>query len=213
MTTWDERFRTGEYPTDVEPSPVLREYLDEASGGKALDVACGTGRNAVFLAEQGYDVDAIDQSAEGLRITRKEAAKRGVGERINPIQADATRFEYPAAHYDVVTISFFRILDRLGDLKAALAPDGLLFYQHHLRSDPPAEAGPRSERSRFRANELLHACLDLTVLYYEESSEQWQGDLSVTVEAVARNSHGGTQSYPETDWTTADDGSDSDDAS
>lgn len=104
---------------------------------------------------------------------------------------------YPETHYDIVTVSFFGTLDRLGDLKAALRPGGLLFYQHHLRSDPPAEAGPSSQRYRFRSNELLYACLDLTVLYYEESSEYWQGKLSSTVELVARNSHSGTQSYPE----------------
>lgn len=205
MTTWDERFRTGEYPSDPAPSPVLREYIDEMSTRRALDIACGTGRNAVFLAEQGYEVDALDQSVEGLRITRENAEKRGVAERINLIQTDVTQFEYPENHYDVVTISFFRTLDRLGDIKAALEHDGLLFYQHHLRSEPPAAAGPSSERHRFRSNELLQAALDLTVLYYEESSEQWQGKLSATVELVARNSHGGTQSYPQTRWDTTDD--------
>ena len=200
MTTWDERFRTGEYPSDPEPSRVLREYVPETADGTALDIACGTGRNTVYLAEQGYDVDAIDQSIEGLRITRERASERGVGERIELLQADATAFEYPEAYYDVVTISFFRALDRLSDIKAALKPQGLLFYQHHLRSDPPAEAGPSTDRYRFASNELLHACLDLTVLYYEESSERRNGTRSTTVELIARNTHGGTQSYPETDW-------------
>lgn len=204
MTTWDERFRTGEYPADPDPSPVLREYVDETSDGRALDVACGTGRNAVFLAGLGYEVDAIDRSIEGLRITRANAADRGVDDRVNLIQADATRFDYPEEMYDVVTISFFRTLDRLNDIKAALQPHGLLFYQHHLRSEPPAEAGPNSDRYRFCSNELLRACLDLTVLYYEESSEQWEGQLSATVELVARNSHGGTQSYPITWRLTPD---------
>ncbi len=198
MTDWDERYRTGEYPSELDPSPVLREHVEQTSEGRALDVACGTGRNVVFLAEQGHEVDALDQSIEGLRITRENAEQRGVGDRIDLIRADATRFEFPEDHYDVITLSFFRTLDRLGDLKAALRPDGLLFYQHHLRSDPPAEAGPSTDRLRFRSNELLHACLDLTVLYYEESSEQWQGERSATVELVARNSCGGSQSYPET---------------
>lgn len=198
MTTWDERFRTGEYPSTLDPSPVLREYVDEVDAGRALDVACGTGRNAVFLARQGYETDALDQSAEGLRITRENAADSDVDDRINLIQADATQFDYPERYYDVVTVSFFRNIDRLGDIKAALECGGLLFYQHHLRSDPPAEAGPDTPRNRFGSNELLHACLDLTVLYYEESSEIWQGQLSTTVEIVARKD---TQSYPQTDWT------------
>ncbi|WP_152042620.1 class I SAM-dependent methyltransferase [Salinigranum salinum] len=214
MTTWDERFRAGEYPTEPEPSPVLRAMVETFPDGRALDIATGTGRNAVFLAECGYDVDAIDQSEEGLRITRERAAERGVGDRLSLTQADAREFGYPVAAYDVVTISFFRTLDRLNDVKDALTPGGVLFYQHHLRS-PEATVGPSDARYRFRANELLHACLDLTVLYFEASTEHvgegagagvddGEDDderVSSTATVVARNSHGGSQSYPESHWT------------
>ncbi len=77
MTTWDERFRTGAYPSALDPSPILRSVIDGATDGRAIDVACGTGRNAVFLAEQGFEVDALDQSIAGLRITRENAVDRG----------------------------------------------------------------------------------------------------------------------------------------
>jgi SAM-dependent methyltransferase len=205
MTTWDERFREGEYPQDPEPSPVLRAHLDTLPRGRALDIATGTGRNAVFLAEAGYGVDAIDQSGEGLRITRERAEDRGVADRLSLTQADAREYDYPVETYDVVTISFFRTLDRLNDIKAALTPGGVLFYQHHLRS-PEATVGPSGDRYRFRANELLHACLDLTVLHYEAATEYGReagdGDdrVSATATVLARNSNGGTQSYPETHW-------------
>jgi SAM-dependent methyltransferase len=210
MPTWDERFREGQYPTDPDPSAILREAVDGFPDGRALDVATGTGRNAVFLAERGYDVDAVDQSTEGLRITGERATERGVGDRVSLVEADATEYDYPAETYDVVTISYFRTLDRLNDVKAALKPGGVLFYEHHLRS-PDATVGP-GDRYRFRANELLHACLDLTVLRYETSTERGFGAdagvvddpdvpapddrVSVTAAVVARNSHGGTQSYP-----------------
>lgn len=225
MTTWDERFREGHYPQEPDPEPVLRAMVDTFPDGRALDVATGTGRNAVFLAEQGYRVDGIDQSTEGLRITRERAATRGVDDRLSLTQADAREFDYPDSAYDVVTISYFRTLDRLNDIKSALKPGGILFYQHHVRS-PEATVGPSGNRYRFRANELLHACLDLTILHYEasttspaanegagstESAETTgspdgdgprdEGDrVSATATIVARNSHGGTQSYPETHW-------------
>jgi SAM-dependent methyltransferase len=211
MTTWDERFRTGQYPTDPEPSPMLRAYADTVEGSRALDIATGTGRNAVFLAERGYDVDALDQSEEGLRITRERAGERGVADRLSLTHADAKEYDYPTAEYDLVTISFFRTLDRLNDIKAALTPGGLLFYQHHLRS-PEATVGPSGDRYRFRANELLHACLDLTVLAYEAATERERdsgGDetrVSATATIVARNSQGGTQSYPERRWTAGGSG-------
>ncbi|KTG26935.1 class I SAM-dependent methyltransferase [Haloferax profundi] len=200
MDKWDERFSEGTYPTDPEPSPVLRAYVDTFPDGRALDVAAGTGRNAIFLAQHGYDVDALDQSAAGLEIVDERAAAADISNRVQTVQADATEYEYPVGAYDVVTLSFFRTLDRLGDIKAALKPGGILFYQHHLQSSSPATVGPSTDRYRFQSNELLRACLDMTVLYYEESTEERDDRTSATATIVARNSHGPTQSYPSRHW-------------
>ena len=200
MDKWDERFSEGEYPTDPDPSPVLRAYVDTLPEGRALDVAAGTGRNTLFLANEGYDVDALDQSQAGLDIIEERAAETGVAGRVETIPADATEYDFPEETYDVITISFFRTLDQLGDIKTALKPDGVLFYQHHLQSTPPATVGPSTNRYRFQSNELLRSCLDLTVLYYEESTEERDGRTSATATILARNSHGGTQSYPTRHW-------------
>ncbi|MFD1586539.1 class I SAM-dependent methyltransferase [Halorientalis brevis] len=197
MPTWDERFRTGSYPQDPDPSPVLERYLGAFPDGRALDVAAGTGRNAVFLASEGYQVDAIDQSRAGLEITRDRAGERGVADRLNCIQADVPSYCFPTGTYDVVTISFYRAIDRLADLKEALAPGGALFVEHHLRTTDDVESGPSTDRYRFAANELLRACLDLTVLYYDERTEDRGDDRqSATAQIVARNTTGPRQSYP-----------------
>ncbi|MEF8807358.1 MAG: class I SAM-dependent methyltransferase [Natronomonas sp.] len=201
MSRWDERFECGEYPTDLEPSPVLRRYLDACLDGRALDIATGTGRNAVFLATEGYRVDAIDQSRPGLRLARENARDRDVADRIDWIQADVGSYAFPSATYDLITISFYRAVDRLPDIMDALAPDGVLFVQHHLRTDVPVESGPKGDRYRFAANELLHACLDLTILQYSERIEQREdGRRSAVAEVVARNSSGHRQSYPHIEW-------------
>jgi SAM-dependent methyltransferase len=201
MTTWDERYRRGEYPTDADPSPVLRRYLDACPTGRALDLATGTGRNALFLASEGYRVDALDRSRAGLRLARESAREGDVADRIEWIQADAEEYEFPTGTYDLVTISFYRAVDRFPDIKAALAPGGVLFVQHHLRTDEDVAGGPDSDRYRFAANELLHACLDLTVLYYGERVEdRGDGKRSAVVEIVARNSSGQHQTYPRIDW-------------
>ncbi|WP_336136658.1 class I SAM-dependent methyltransferase [Natronomonas amylolytica] len=201
LSKWDERFEREEYPTDLEPSPVLRRYLDACPDGRALDIATGTGRNAVFLAGEGYRVDAIDQSRPGLRLARENARDRGVADRIDWIQADVESYAFPPATYDLVTISFYRAVDRLPDIKASLTPGGVLFVQHHLRTDESAESGPTDDRYRFAANELLHACLDLTVLQYAERIEERDdGRRNAVVEIVARNSSGNRQSYPHIEW-------------
>ncbi|WP_311173196.1 class I SAM-dependent methyltransferase [Halobellus ordinarius] len=198
MTTWDERFREGEYPTDPDPSPVLERYVDTLPEGRALDIATGTGRNAVFLAREGYRVEAIDQSRVGLEIARENAETHGVAGRTNWIQADVPSFAFPEATYDVITISFYRAMDRLGDIKDALADGGVLFVEHHLRTNDPVDVGPSGDRYRFGANELLHACLDLTVLYFDATTEQLEdGRTTATARIIARNTTGREQSYPE----------------
>ncbi len=194
---WDERFREGEYPQNPETSPVLRRYIDALPDGRALDVATGTGRNAVFLAAHGYQVDGIDQSRAGLEIARENAVDRGVADRTNWIQADVPTYGFPDATYDVITISFYRAVDRFPDITEALAPGGVLFVQHHLRTSDPVDSGPSGDRYRFAANELLHACLDLTVLYYDERTEERSdGRTGALTQILARNSTGHRQSYP-----------------
>lgn len=200
MTTWDERFRAGEYPTDPDPSPVLEQYVETLPDGRALDIATGTGRNAVFLARQGYRVDAIDQSRAGLEIARENADAYSVAERTNWIQADVPSFAFPEGTYDVITISFYRAMDRLADIKDALATGGVLFVEHHLRTSDPVDVGPPDNRYRFGANELLHACLDLTVLYFDATTEQLADvGTTATTKIIARNTTGREQSYPEPD--------------
>jgi SAM-dependent methyltransferase len=201
MVSWDERFRTGDYPRAPDLSPVLGRYLDELPDGRAMDVATGTGRNAVPLAEAGYRVDAVDQSREGLRVARDRARDRGVADRVEWIQADLSTFAFPEETYDLVTVSFYRAVDRFTDIEEALAPGGVLFVQHHLRSSDPVESGPSSDRYRYGANELLYACLGLTVLYFDARTERRaDGRTGATTQILARKSHGASQSYPEVDY-------------
>ena len=199
MTTWawDERFREGEYPQDPDPSEVLKRYVGTFPEGRALDVATGTGRNALPVAAAGYRVDAVDQSREGLRIARENAREAGVDDDIEWIQADLDSFAYPASTYDLVTISFYRPVDRLPDIIEALADGGCLFIQHHLRTTDNVDSGPSGDRYRFASNELLRAGLGLTVLHYDERTTTTDGTTAATAQLVARKSQGGRQSYPD----------------
>jgi len=195
MTSWDERFRQRSYPVDPDPAPVLEQYVETFPDGRALDIATGTGRNAVFLAEQGYTVDGLDKSREGLKIARENAQKRGVNDRCTWIQADAVEYAYPEAAYDVITIRAFQIMERLTDIKAALAPGGVFYYQPHMRTAGRVDYGP-SDRNRVGANELLRVCLDLTVLHYREFADGDEDHRGAHAQLIARNSSGHTQPHP-----------------
>ncbi len=196
MTTWDERFRRGDYPADPDPADLLRQRVETLPDGRALDVATGTGRNAVFLADHGYEVDAVDRSRVGLETTREGARERGVADRVNLVQADLNEYAFPVDSYDVVTVSFFRVVDRLPDLRAALRDGGVLFAEHHLRTTDPVDVGPPGDRYRLAADELLRLCLDMTVLAYEAGREERDGRVAAVARILARNSTGQRQSYP-----------------
>jgi SAM-dependent methyltransferase len=165
---WNERYRSGEFQPPESPSPLLRNAIDSLPHGRALDIATGTGRNALFLAECGYEVDAIDISDEALALARDHAAERSVS--VNWIHADIGDYCLPKQAYDVVVVNFYTVLQRLPDIKDALAAGGVLLYEHHLRSANPVERGPSTDRHRFRSNDLLRSCLDLTILHYEEKT-------------------------------------------
>lgn len=192
---WNERYRNADFGQSTVPSQPLREFVADLPDGRAFDVATGTGRNALFLAESGYAVDAVDVSGAALSIARDRAAERSLEGAVDWIQADLDTYPIPSDSYDVVSVSFYHALDLLPDLKESLTDGGVLVYEHHLRS-PDADRGPDDDRHRFRSNDLLRACLDLTVLHYEESTRKSDGRTSAVATLVARNSRGGTQRYP-----------------
>ena len=195
---WDERFRNEEYPVDAEPSALLKRFVETLDGGRALDVATGTGRNAVYLAQRGHDVVGLDRSIEGLRLARERATERGVDDRCAWVQTDLGEHTFATEAYDLITSSFFRAVDRLPDLLEALRPGGVLFVEHHLRTTDEVDVGPTGERYRFGANELLHSALSLTVLHFETRTETREdGKRSSVTRVVARKTSGQRQSYPE----------------
>jgi SAM-dependent methyltransferase len=193
---WSETYEADEFELPSRPMPALPRLIDAFPPGRALDVATGTGRNARYLAREGYAVEAVDVSGEALDRAATLADEDGV-EGVDWIRADVDDVEFEASTYDVITVSFFAALDLLPDLKTALAPGGVLCYEHHLRSSDPVDAGPSNDRYRFRSNDLLRACLDLTVLEYRERLRvDSDGRRRAVATLVARNSSGGRQSYP-----------------
>ncbi len=110
--------------------------------GRALDVATGTGRNALFLADHGYEVDAVDVADEALAIARQRAEACDVD--VNWIRADLDEFDTEPGAYGVITVSFFVALEYLPELKDALAPGGSWFT--NTISAPPirSKLAPRT---------------------------------------------------------------------
>lgn len=86
MADWDARYTEQGWAFGTEPNDFLREQADQLPPGRVLCLAEGQGRNAVWLAQRGHDVTAVDQSAVGLRDANRLAAERGVA--ITTVRAD-----------------------------------------------------------------------------------------------------------------------------
>ena len=125
---WNERYTQGFEPFPDAPAAWLVAHRDLLTGGgRALDVACGDGRNARYLAELGYTVDAIDASDVAVDALRGAATERGLD--VTPSVVDLEREPLPPGPYDVIVTMNFLQRDLFDAMQDALAPGGLLLYE------------------------------------------------------------------------------------
>ncbi|MCI0394102.1 MAG: class I SAM-dependent methyltransferase [Chloroflexi bacterium] len=124
---WDEKWAATSQGPD-RPHPLLAGHREWLTGGMALDVACGRGQNAIWLARQGYRVLGVDISLVGLTAARAEARRQGVARQTHFVQADLDNWPLPPAAFDLIVV--FNFLDRrlLPAIRDGLRPGGLLFY-------------------------------------------------------------------------------------
>ena len=177
---WDERYRGGAYEGRTHPTALLAAWLPflprvrprNASCGRALDVACGAGRNALYLAAAGFAVDALDISTVALDRGRRAALERGLEidwrtADFDSVDSDEGRERALQSNYDLIV--WIRYVNRslLPLLIARLNPGGHLICEQHLETAADV-AGPRSPGFRLRAGELREAARGMTLRHYNE---------------------------------------------
>lgn len=170
--SWNERYREGGHHDTQEPSQLLKRWISSLPSGKALDVGCGAGRNSLFLSEHGYLVDAVDFSEEALKIAKNRAEENNL--EVNWIQKDIMEYEFPNEVYDVIIISFFHPLDKLGEIKNSLKKGGYFLYQHHINTKDDIDRGPKKSKFRYNPNELLKKFRNFQILEYREGIETYE---------------------------------------
>lgn len=178
---WERRYATGDYRPRMDPAPFLVEWLDRLPPGKALDVACGAGRNAMCLADAGYDVEAFDISRTAIERARLESEARGL--RVDWRVVDIDAVDLGEQRFDLITVIRFMNRSFWPRLMTALRPGGAILVEHHLRTDRQV-SGPLEPEFRLSPGELLDAFGDLRVVFYSESIEP--SDREDGVYALAR---------------------------
>jgi SAM-dependent methyltransferase/predicted enzyme related to lactoylglutathione lyase len=151
---WNERLEEGVRA----PSALLAAEVEGLEPGRALDLACGAGRNAVWLAERGWRVTGVDFSEVALAAARRHAAERGV--ELELVLADVTSWEPPAEAFDLVCMLYLQlpVAERRAVLeraRGALAPGGtLLVVAHDARNLTEGYGGPTSPAVLYTADDV-----------------------------------------------------------
>lgn len=184
---WDARYARSDFRASAEASLFLRAHSSRIKPGRALELACGAGRNAIYLARQGFSVDAIDISEQGLQHARAGAERAGV--QVNWICADLLAGDaLPRDDYQLIVMTHFVAPSLLAKLGRYLAPGGWLLVEEHLRWPEPV-AGPGGDRFRVAPGELHEAVPDLeAVEYFEGIIEGAAGADMAVAQLLARKS-------------------------
>ncbi len=160
---WEEHYRGHERVWSGRPNPVLVDVVGPLTPGRALDLGCGEGGDAVWLAAHGWRVTAADVSATALGRAAERAEAEGVAQRIDFQQHDL-EFTFPEGAFDLVSAQYLhspvefprlRVLQRAA---RAVAPGGLLLVVDHASVPHWSWADPNT---RFPSPEEALAAIDL----------------------------------------------------
>jgi len=193
---WDERYTEAFVSYGTEPNDWLREVADKIPEGPILCLAEGEGRNAVFLAERGHDVTAVDLSEVGLENAKKLAGERGVA--VTTIVANLADFDMGESQWAGI-ISVWAHMPRPLRAKVhaacveALRPGGVFVLEAYTprQLDQPGKGGPPVEEMLMRPEDLREELEGLTFERCDEVDRDVQEGryhvgLSATVQVLAR---------------------------
>ena len=179
---WDERFARGEDSHGTLASAPLPAAVEGVPPGLALDLACGAGRHAIFLAERGWRVQAIDGSRHAIERMLAQARERGLSDRIEPRVADleAPGFSLEPDSYDLVCDFYFLHRPLFAEIRRTVRRGGRFAAALHVRAAP-------EEKGRFllEAGELRALFADWVILHEREGVAAEDGHRHRCVELIA----------------------------
>ncbi len=204
---WDSRFATDEYIFGTAPNRFLVTQGHRLKPGqRVLSVADGEGRNSVWLAQQGLEVEGVEISPRAVEKARKLAAERGV--EIHLTLADVREWSWPAERYDAMVAIFIQFASPSEreqlflDMRRALKPGGLLILEGYGRRQLQHGTGGPPDADHLYTQDMLRAAFgDFETVLLEER-EDWLEEgtrhvgRSALVDFVARKGSGGDCADP-----------------
>jgi SAM-dependent methyltransferase len=174
---WNHKYEKFPMPSHV--SKIVKRHFVHAKVGRALDIASGPGRNAMFLAEQGFNVDAVDISDTALSYL--EGVKN-----VRTICADLDTYTLETGYDLIVNCNF---LDRslVPQMKQALNGDGVILFETFVETEGEGYHMPSNPAYHLHVNELLELFRDFEIICYEEKVDiNLRGEKIKVASLVAR---------------------------
>jgi SAM-dependent methyltransferase len=169
---WDLRYRSTDLLWSAEPNQFLAPQVESLSPGRVLDVACGEGRNAIWLAGRGWQATGVDFSPVALDKGRRLANQRGVA--VTWIEADLGTWSPPAEGFDLVMVFYLQLPPELRRsvhrrMAIGLAPGGtMLVVGHDSQNLAEGYGGPQDPSVLFSADDVV---ADLAGLRVDEAGQ------------------------------------------
>ncbi len=175
---WDDRYRTQGVKHST-PTPLLVQTVQKLKPGRALDLACGTGRNAVWLAEHGWAVTAVDGSAAAIEVIQKMCP--AVDARVADLEK--REFAIAEASWDLIAVCYYLQRDLFEPVKRGVKPGGVALVIVHM-----VEPGHEESRFSVQPGELAKYFEGWEILHYYEGKPQDPEHKRAVAEIVARTS-------------------------
>ena len=150
---------------NTKPNLLLVEAVRGLKPGRALDIHMGQGRNAIFLASEGWEVTGFDYSVEGIRSVHATAKKQGL--EINALVATHENFDFGRSQWDLIVMSYTWVPlrgEHIAQIIESLKPGGIIVFEHLMDESGSDGAAPWLPRP----NELFKIFEDLRILRYED---------------------------------------------
>jgi tellurite methyltransferase len=163
---WDQAYRSG-HNLDRQPSPLLVRSVAALKPGRALELACGAGRNAIYLASCGWQVTAIDLSTVAIEILRQRAAEVGVQVDAGVADLEAGGFPINPDSYDLILIFHFLWRELFPAVRRGIRAGGHFIGSIHI-DDGSAEARTMNQAYLMQPGELRHQFRGWQILHYRE---------------------------------------------
>jgi tellurite methyltransferase len=156
---WEEKYRSGDRGKEEKPTALVVETAEKLAPGTAIDLACGAGRHALYLADYGWTVTAVDGSETAVELVRRRAAAHGLDVHARVADLTDSAFALPQETFDLIVIAYYLQRDLFANVKAAARPGGVVVAIVHTLE--PGEtwsekrAAPGELRKFFSGWEIL----------------------------------------------------------